>query len=137
MLHITQLRLRPGEEKDLESAASKYLKIPKQDVLAVKLLRLSVDARKRYDVRYVLSLAVSVKNEKAVLAKNKNRSVSVYQKAEQRLNAQKSVIPALRPVVVARALRVFLPRCSLPWRVQSPYCLSAEKTLTAEAPMLS
>ncbi|MBR6812388.1 MAG: NAD(P)/FAD-dependent oxidoreductase, partial [Oscillospiraceae bacterium] len=100
MLHITQLRLRPGEEKDLESAASKYLKIPKQDVLAVKLLRLSVDARKRDDVRYVLSLAVSVKNEKAVLAKNKNRSVSVYQKTEQRLNAEKSVCPALRPVVV-------------------------------------
>ncbi len=101
MLQISQLRLRPGEEKDLEGAASKHLRIPRQDVFFARLLRLSVDARKRDDVRYVLSLAVKVKNEKAVLTKNKNRSVTAYENSVPKLNDFGGCIsPSVRPVVV-------------------------------------
>ena len=100
MLQITQLRLRPGEEKDLKSAVSKHLRIPAQDVFSARLLRLSVDARKRDDVRYVLSVAAGVKNEKAVLSKNKNRSVTAYEKSVPRLKTYDIPAPAHRPVVV-------------------------------------
>ena len=82
---------------DLAPVAAKCLKTGASRILSANLYRRSVDARKRDDVRFCCTLAVTAKDEKSLLFKNKNAQIFggnkyVWQRADH--------LPENRPVVV-------------------------------------
>ncbi len=72
---------------------AKYSKLNEKDIISFKLYKKSVDARR--DVCFCCSFLVEVKNEQAILRRNKN--ASVYKKTEYEWKKCKSDV---RPVVV-------------------------------------
>ncbi len=82
---------------DLAPVAAKCLKTGASRILSADLYRRSVDARKKGDVRFCCTLAVTAKDEKALVVKNKNaqpfkNTPYDWQKADN--------LPENRPVVV-------------------------------------
>ena len=75
MIRINNLRIEIGEDITRELLSKKY-NIPSDDVISFKLLKKSVDARKKSDIHYNCSLALDVKNEKKYL---NNKDISVYE----------------------------------------------------------
>ena len=71
MILVRDLRLKPGEkETKLSALAASALRLDKSAVRELKIVRKSLDARKKSDVHWLYSVAVSVPDEAAVLAKN-------------------------------------------------------------------
>lgn len=83
----------------LKSIAAKKLNIKQNDIKSVKLLKKSIDARKKHAIKLVYTLAVDVSNEKVILKRfEKQSNISVYK-------PYKYVIPTAlstdkRPVIV-------------------------------------
>ncbi len=82
---------------DLAPVAAKCLKTGASRILSAGLYRRSVDARKKDDIRFCCTLAVSAKDENSILLKNKNAQPFkdkpyVFEKAQR--------LPENRPVVV-------------------------------------
>ncbi len=68
MIKVSDIKLPIGfTEQDLKVAAAKKLNIPKSDILNFETLRKSIDARG--GVKFVLTIAVKVENEKELLSK--------------------------------------------------------------------
>ncbi|MBQ8514345.1 MAG: hypothetical protein IJ496_03005 [Ruminococcus sp.] len=59
-------------DRPLESLIARKLRIPVSNIVRVKLLKKSVDARKKTAVQLVLTLAAELKHEKEVLRKHTN-----------------------------------------------------------------
>lgn len=54
-------------DNDLKGAAARRLKVSTEDILSIKKLKCSLDARKKDNITYIYSIAAVLKNEKAVL----------------------------------------------------------------------
>ncbi|MBR4457775.1 MAG: FAD-dependent monooxygenase [Clostridia bacterium] len=68
MLRIGNLTMPPDyTPADLPSAVAARLRIPAKDVLSVRLVRRSVDARDKADVHFVLTVDAEVRGEHALL----------------------------------------------------------------------
>lgn len=78
MLKLNQIKLRPGHSQEaLRKKAAGLLRISEQDILDMKILRRSVDARKKPEIFYIYSLGVSVKNEDRILHRLKGKEGTV------------------------------------------------------------
>ena len=101
MIKINQVTLKPGEpEGRLQEAAAKKAGIRPDQIRSFAVLRKSVDARNRDDVRFVYSVAIEAEDEKKILSRLES---PVCQKMPQPAPyVQKRVVrpPAQRPVVV-------------------------------------
>lgn len=76
MIRIQQLKLPVSHTaEELEQKIRKTLKIGKSDLQKVEILRRSIDARKKAELKYVYQLDVTVKDENAVLRKVKNNQI--------------------------------------------------------------
>jgi uncharacterized FAD-dependent dehydrogenase len=65
MLKIDNIILNPNyNENDIKNAIFKKTKIHRQDILKTEILRLSIDARKKPNVKIVLSVGVTIKDNK-------------------------------------------------------------------------
>ena len=96
MILLRDLRLAPGEDVSvLRARAAKKLGIRPGEIADIKLVRRSLDARKKDDIHYVCSLAVSVKNGEDKLLKR--AGVSPYAEKEYPIPQVRS---DGRPVVV-------------------------------------
>lgn len=95
MLKISQLKLDVrklpviAKTKKVDYAAEKellhkellrVLKIQESDLLDFHIVKKSIDARKKEDVKYIYVLAANVKRENQILRKLKNPNVCVYEK---------------------------------------------------------
>lgn len=99
MILITGLKsYTHPKDTDLVYTVEKALKVEKSEIISVKLYRVSVDARRKFDVHYSFSVAASLRGNKEKTAlKNKNVSVlsaplTVFKKA--------ATLPEHRPIVV-------------------------------------
>ena len=100
MILVRDLRLMPGEGTDaLEKRAAKKLGLRPGEIRVAKLVKRSLDARKKDDIHYVCSLAVEVdeKEEARLLARRKSADLSPYREKEYPIPR---VETAERPVVV-------------------------------------
>lgn len=81
MILVRNLKLTPGEnEEALLPKAIKKLPVPASAVKEYRLIRRSLDARRKDDIHYVCSLALSVHgDESKMIARAKNGDVSLYQ----------------------------------------------------------
>ena len=76
MIRIQQLKLPVTHtQEELEQKIRKTLKIGKHDLQEIELLRRSIDARKKSELKYVYQLDVKVKDENAVLRKAKSNQI--------------------------------------------------------------
>lgn len=82
--------------KNIKVLAANALRISEEEVLSASLYRKSIDARKKSDVHFCVSIIAEIKNQDRVLKKAKN--ASVYNKKEYIW--QKAVSIHERPVVV-------------------------------------
>ena len=98
MLRIDQLHIAPGQgEAALLHKAAKLLRVAPEQITSLQLLRRAIDARE--ELRIVCSVAVSVKNESAVLRRCRDRRVTPY--APKVYQPPQAVpVQALSPVVV-------------------------------------
>ena len=82
MLKIDEIKISVDEkepEKQLLSAAAKKLKVPKEKLGSLKILRRSLDSRHKEDLRYVYSIALSYQgNETKKLNSLKNKKINKY-----------------------------------------------------------
>ena len=79
MIRIRNLRLEPGEsERKLRELATAKLGVPPETVTELRLLKKSLDARKKSDLHWVCTVAVTIKNEAAVLRRRKSGDVGPY-----------------------------------------------------------
>ena len=101
MLKINQITLKPGEPEDrLKEAAAKKAGIRPEEIRSLSILRKSVDARDKDDVRFVYSVSLETDHENRILSR---LDAPVCQKMPQPATyAQKKAarIPRHRPVVV-------------------------------------
>ncbi|MCM1025180.1 MAG: FAD-dependent oxidoreductase [Roseburia sp.] len=68
MIRVNQIKVRAGHGKDrLLRKAAEFLRIPPGDILEMKILRQSLDARKKPELFYSYSLALAVRNEERLL----------------------------------------------------------------------
>ena len=99
MLLIRNLRLNPGEkETKLLPLAARALRVDASALTGLKIVRKSLDARKKTDIHWVYAVAVSVKNEEQLLARAGNSSIEAY--APFRYEIPKAAPTEHRPVVV-------------------------------------
>ena len=79
MIEIQGLRLVPGQqEQRLPALAARRLRLKPQEILDWKILKKSLDARKKSDIHWRYTLAVSVADEARVLARCGGRDIKVY-----------------------------------------------------------
>ena len=99
MILIRSLRLMIGEKESvLRERAAKKLKISPSRIVELRPVRRSLDARKKDDIHYIYSVAVSVRgDEKKLIAAAKSADVSEYVKQEYSIPR---VCAGDRPVVV-------------------------------------
>lgn len=80
MIELKNLRLPlNADDKAIKSLAAKKLRLCTEEVHSVRFLKKSIDARKKTDVFYAVSLGVEIKGrETAVLKNAKNPDASLY-----------------------------------------------------------
>lgn len=82
MIKINNIKVKPAyTNQDILKEISKKLKIDINVIKDFSIIRRSLDARKKDNIQYVLSLKVSLKiNENKLLKKQKSNDVSLYKK---------------------------------------------------------
>ena len=99
MLKLEQVKLKPEQlEEQLLTKAAQLLRVPAGDILSLSVLRRAVDARQ--PLHLVYTLAVSVRGEKAVLRRCRDKNVTRYAPVAYALPAPVTTAPQLPPVVV-------------------------------------
>jgi hypothetical protein len=100
MLRIRDLRLPLSfTQDDLLKAAASRLKLPEAEIISLSLVKKSVDARKKDDVHFTISVDAEIKNEAKALEKLK-KETTVKLAEPYRYDFPKAGRTPFRPVVV-------------------------------------
>ena len=99
MIRIRNLRLGPEEEESgLRRLAAAKLRLPEARIRALRILKKSLDARKKHDIHYNYTVAVSVDGrEEEILARARGAEADLW---EAPVYAIPQLGGAERPVVV-------------------------------------
>ena len=103
MLKYNQLKCRPGyTSDDVIRALSDKLHISRESITKIKILKESLDARKKTDIFYSLSVAFEVPNEQQLLHKvgKRDSNLSVYKEIPFELPVCQTDHMKKRPVIV-------------------------------------
>ena len=102
MLLVSQIKMRPDyTEKELIKKISSVLKIIPDDIIDIQIEKRSIDARKKPDVFFVLSLRVKVKFEESVLKRNQaNPNVCLFEPVKYAFNVTGEKPLTHSPVIV-------------------------------------
>ncbi len=99
MIQLRDLRLAPGEsEKLLKKKAAKALRIDVGSIKTLKILKKSLDARRKNDIHLLYTLALETDgNEAKILARAANRKAAHYEPWSYEIHRVQS---GSRPVIV-------------------------------------
>ena len=99
MILVRNIRLAPAEGEDqLPLHIAEKLKIPKEEISSFRIVRKSLDARKKSDIRWVCSVAVSLRRNEEKLLQKGLRDLAPYTPYRYDIPKLEKEIP--RPVVV-------------------------------------
>lgn len=99
MLKIENIKLAPGADMAaLAAEAARILKVREKDLLSLRILRRSVDARE--DVALVYTVEAALKDEAAVLKRCRSKKVSRLEQKPGYLPPAPIPVPEIPPVVV-------------------------------------
>ncbi len=99
MLRITSLSLPLEHDPDYPRVAARHLGVPPDAVLSCRLRRRAVDARRKDDIRIVVTLDVSVRGDEAALARRAAQT-EVLPTQAQAAPARRVTNRGARPVVI-------------------------------------
>lgn len=101
MIRVSQLKLHiQHNESDIRSLVIKKLRIIPDDLIDFKIIRKSVDARDKDNIRFIYSVDCIVKNEELVLKKHsKDKDITASEQNEYILPEQGSLDMASRPCI--------------------------------------
>lgn len=78
MIRINQLKLPIGHnQEELQKKAAKMLRISPEAIQSLHIVKQSVDARKKEDIRYIYGVDVAVQGEEALVKRAKNANISL------------------------------------------------------------
>jgi len=99
MILIRKLRLNTGEDiSALRKQAAKKLRIDAKDILELKLVKKSLDARKKDDIHYVCSAAFSIRgDEERLISRARSADIGKYSEKEYEIPKVSGV---KRPLIV-------------------------------------
>lgn len=102
MIQINQIKLQiPHTEEKLRQKIVKLLRIRDNELLSYKILKKSLDARRKPDLYYIYNVEAAVKQESAVKKKVKNHNITFRGPAkEYRCQPSGTVILEHRPVII-------------------------------------
>jgi uncharacterized FAD-dependent dehydrogenase len=102
MIQITDLALPfDHTEDDMQSAVLKKLRIESQELLSIKIIRSSLDARKKHKIRRVYTVRVETAGEKNILERfTKDRQVTKAKEAVYTTPVLLKKPEKLRPLVI-------------------------------------
>lgn len=79
MIQVRNLKLPPSAPHSaLASLAAKKLRLPPEAIGELRILKRSLDARKKDDIRYVYTVGVTVRDEEKTIARAKSPDVAAY-----------------------------------------------------------
>ena len=100
MLRIRELKISlDGGQSEILAAAAKRLKIKPDDILSFRVSKKSVDARKKSEVHFNITIDTNINNEAKVLAKLKNEP-TVSKTEEYHYDIPSISTPRKRPVII-------------------------------------
>ena len=83
MILVRNLTLRPGEPMaELKKKAAKKLRVPEDGIRELRLVKKSLDARRKEDIHYVCSAAVDVDGEDKLLLRLRDKDIAPYTEPE-------------------------------------------------------
>ena len=98
MILIRNLRLDIGQsEEKLKEKAARQLRIPSRAIKNFKITKRSLDARKKNDIHWLYSVAITADNENKILSNNKCKDIAIFDEPEYSVPMCHS---DMRPVVV-------------------------------------
>lgn len=102
MLRISQLKMPAGHtEEALKKKAAKTLKIAENEIRSIKIIRQSVDARKKgAGILLIYTIDVEIQREDGVLQRARNQNVAKAVKREYHFPARGTEKLKNRPVVI-------------------------------------
>lgn len=101
MIKISQIKMPiRSNMAALENKICEILRVDKSRITYWQIEKRSIEARKREKLSYVYSVAVSLKNEKTIISRNKNKNVTLLNKAEYELPVYTGIHAEERPVII-------------------------------------
>ncbi|MEY8352181.1 FAD-dependent protein [Lachnospiraceae bacterium 54-53] len=101
MIRINQLKLPLDHtEEDLRAKAARALKIPVNEIHSVKIIKQSVDARKKEDIHFTCSVDVKTSKEESVVHKARNAGITMAEKKDYRFPKPGTEKLSGRPVII-------------------------------------
>ena len=101
MIRISQLKLPVDHrEEDIRNKAAKLLRIEPAAIKSLKLVRQSIDARKKEDIFYIYTVDVETDREAQVIKRARNSQVSLAEEPKYRFPDSGGKKPAHSPVIV-------------------------------------
>ena len=101
MLLINQIKLKPYYTyDDLKKKVSAHLKVFETEIKRLQILRISVDARRKPDIYWVLSVCCEVENESSVLRRLSDDKAVRYEPVEYHPVVRGTSKLKNRPIVV-------------------------------------
>lgn len=101
MIRILKLTLPPNHtDLQLKEKAAGMLGIRVKDIVSVKIVKRSVDARKKPDIVYVYQLDVHTEHDQKIVKKRHNPNIILRQKEERSLPVHGAEVSKTRPVII-------------------------------------
>ncbi len=105
MIRINQIKITPEDfaenlEQCLYKKVAKILSLPQEEIISCKITKKSIDARKKPDIFFILTLDVEIKQEKRVLKSVKNPNVSLLCEEGYRFPLTGTKKMNARPIIV-------------------------------------
>lgn len=101
MIRISQLKLDINHtEEDLRKKIVKQLKLPEQQIGEYKIIKKSIDARKKNEIKYIYTIDIKVIKEENLVKKLNNVNITLVSENEYIYKPTGTLTMSYRPIVV-------------------------------------
>lgn len=102
MIQISQIKLQiPHTEEKLKEKVLKLLRLREKDLISFRILKKSLDARKKPQLFYVYTVEVRVRNENRIKKQIKNNTITFHPEKESYKCEATGIQPLCeRPVII-------------------------------------
>ena len=101
MIRINQVKLRiPHTEEDLKNKVAKMLRVPMSRILTFRIVKQSMDARKKPELYYVYTIDLALADESIILKKNRGNQITKSPEQSYKFSVSGSQKLSHRPIVI-------------------------------------
>lgn len=103
MIRITQLKFsitQTIKEENWKKVISKALRIEPSKIQEILIVKKSIDARKKNDIKYIYTVDVSIEGEEKLVQKLQNPNIAISKKAEYQFQPSGKKDLTKRPIIV-------------------------------------